>query len=58
MLREDRRHPGEVRDVTDERRDEGAVTGGDEFLLGLIEEHFALVEQQELGRPVRRDLTA
>ena len=43
MRREDRRHPGEVRDVTDERRDEGAVTGCDEFLLGLIEKHFALV---------------
>ena len=58
MRREDGRHPGEVRDVADERRDDVAVTCRDELLLGLVEEHLALVEQQEPGRAMRRDLAA
>ena len=58
MRGEDLGHPGEVRDVADDGRDEGAVARGDELLLGLVEEHFALVEQQEAGGAVGRDLTA
>jgi hypothetical protein len=47
-----------IDDIGDDRGDQGAGAGGDEFLLGLIKQHLALIEHDEAGRRTRGDLAA